>query len=162
MPQRPNTEEEPLTSSGQELDMYFSEPRQLLDIFTQLEEQNLFLIQNSQETEQAREILRQDFSETQKNMDEKTYALNENIDELKVQIDEEEAKAKQLDKSITISSGDLQGQQDDVLKRLHRKVSSVYQQCGFDASGGTPNTLFMLSELEARLEDLLTSIDKMP
>merc|ERR1719231_737862 len=125
MPQRPNTEEEPLTSSGQELDMYFSEPRQLLDIFTQLEEQNLFLIQNSQETEQALEILRQDFSETQKNMDEKTMALNENIDELKVQIDEEEAKAKQLDKSITISSGDLQGQQDDVLKRLHRKVSSV-------------------------------------
>mmetsp|Transcript_9230 Transcript_9230/g.19522 ORF Transcript_9230/g.19522 Transcript_9230/m.19522 type:complete len:542 (-) Transcript_9230:246-1871(-) len=162
MPARPKVDEEPLTSSGQELDMYFTEPRQLLDIFTQLEEQNLFLIQNSQETEQALEVLRQDFSETQKNMDGKTWALNENIDELKVQIDEEEAKAQQLSKSIQISSGDLQGRQDDLLKRLHRKVSSVYQQCGFDASGGTPNTLFMLSELEARLEDLLTSIDKMP
>ena len=65
MPPRPMVDEEPLTSSGQELDMYFTEPRQLLDIFTQLEEQNLFLIQNSQETEQALEILRQDFSETQ-------------------------------------------------------------------------------------------------
>ena len=35
--------------------MYFTQPEQLLDIFTQLEESNLFLIQNSQETEQALE-----------------------------------------------------------------------------------------------------------
>jgi hypothetical protein len=31
-------------------DMYFQKPEQLLDIFAQLEERNLFLIQNVQET----------------------------------------------------------------------------------------------------------------
>merc|ERR1719258_327620 len=43
--------------SGEEIPLYFQHPKQLLDIFTQLEEQNLFLIQNSQETEQKLEEL---------------------------------------------------------------------------------------------------------
>merc|ERR1719210_3101172 len=40
-------------SSGEEMPLYFEEPKQLLDVFTSLEESNLFLIQNSQDTEQA-------------------------------------------------------------------------------------------------------------
>ena len=51
--------------------MYFREPEQLLDIFTTLEEQNLFLIQNSQETEQALEELKQTFGEQNKTWMEK-------------------------------------------------------------------------------------------
>lgn len=39
-------------SSGEEMPLYFQEPKQLLDIFTSLEESNLFLIQNSQERPQ--------------------------------------------------------------------------------------------------------------
>ena len=38
--------------------MFFVEPRQLLNIYSQLEEQNLFLIQNAQESEEALEELR--------------------------------------------------------------------------------------------------------
>ena len=38
--------------------MYFKQPRQLLDIFEELEEQNLFLIQNCQETERQVEELK--------------------------------------------------------------------------------------------------------
>ena len=33
---------------AKEMPLYFQEPKQLLDIFTSLEESNLFLIQNSQ------------------------------------------------------------------------------------------------------------------
>ena len=73
--ERPPVEEEPLTSSGAEIHMYFEEPRQLIDVFTQLEEQNLFLIQNSQETEQALEELRAEFKGTEARMSEKTDAL---------------------------------------------------------------------------------------
>ena len=49
--------------------MYFQEPTQLLNIFTALEEQNLFLIQNSQETEQALEELKQTFRNTKTGRD---------------------------------------------------------------------------------------------
>jgi len=45
-------------------EMYFKEPQQLLDIFSQLEERNLFLIQNVQETEEALEELKQNFEKT--------------------------------------------------------------------------------------------------
>lgn len=38
--------------------MYFQDPRMLLQIYGHLEEQNLFLIQNAQECEEALEELR--------------------------------------------------------------------------------------------------------
>jgi hypothetical protein len=38
--------------------IFFKEPAQLLQIFSALEERNLFLIQNSQETEEALEDLK--------------------------------------------------------------------------------------------------------
>lgn len=41
----------------QGLELYFKEPHQLLEVFTNLEEQNLSLIQNTQEMEEALEEL---------------------------------------------------------------------------------------------------------
>ena len=66
--------------------MYFKQPSQLLDVFAQLEEQNLFLIQNSQETEKALEELKQNFETTKEQMDGKARLLNQNISELEDQI----------------------------------------------------------------------------
>merc|ERR1712187_1102717 len=59
-------------SSGEEMPLYFKQPTQLLEIFTALEESNLFLIQNSQDTEQALEELQQKFDEVKKTSDAKT------------------------------------------------------------------------------------------
>jgi len=42
-----------------EAELYFTRPSQLMTIFTELEEQNLSLIQNSQETQVTLEDLRQ-------------------------------------------------------------------------------------------------------
>ena len=44
---------------------------------------------------------------------------------------------------------------------LSQQVKHVYERCGFDASS-SPTTLYMLSDLEARLEDLLSHIGQMP
>jgi hypothetical protein len=52
--------------------MYFSRPHQLMDIFAALEEQNLFLIQNSQETEHTLEELQHDFRDTKITMETRT------------------------------------------------------------------------------------------
>lgn len=48
--------------------MYFSHPQELLDIFADLEEQNLSLIQNSQETEEALEEMKQTIKQTKVKM----------------------------------------------------------------------------------------------
>jgi len=54
--------------SEDEQELWFTDPQQLLDIFAELEEQNLSLIQNSQETEEALEEMRQTIKETQQKM----------------------------------------------------------------------------------------------
>jgi len=153
-----DSDEDPLTSSGDEMPMYFTRPSQLLDIFTQLEEQNLFLIQNSQETEQALEELKQNFRDTKKKMDRKTHQLDQNIHELKGQIEVEESKCEALKQRAQASAGE--DKQEDLLISLGEKVKDVYRKCGFDADS-SPSTLSMLTELEARLEDLLTAIEAM-
>lgn len=48
--------------------------------------------------------------------------------------------------------------QDSLLQELREKVKEVYRACGFDAS---KPTLQMLTDLEARLEELLSSIETM-
>jgi hypothetical protein len=53
---------------GEEVLLYFKNPQQLLDIFAELEENNLALIQNCQEAEEALEELRQKMSETEERM----------------------------------------------------------------------------------------------
>ena len=69
-------------------ELYFSEPKHLLDIFTWLEEQNLFLIQNTQETEEAMEEVEWRFWETRVVMEAKTSWLKDNIQLLDMQIHE--------------------------------------------------------------------------
>ena len=57
----------------QEPQLYFTDPQQLLDIFAELEEQNLSLIQNSQETEEALEEMKQTIKQTKNKMYIYTY-----------------------------------------------------------------------------------------
>ncbi|KAB1263836.1 Cilia- and flagella-associated protein 100 [Camelus dromedarius] len=49
----------------QELELYFTEPQQLLDVFMKLEEQNLSLVQNTQEMEETLEELNFTLKNTQ-------------------------------------------------------------------------------------------------
>lgn len=53
---------------SQELELYFTDPQQLLDVFTKLEEQNLSLVQNTQEMEEALEELSFTLKNTQTRM----------------------------------------------------------------------------------------------
>merc|ERR1719446_655634 len=75
LPPKPNFDGDVLTSSEEEMPMYFTLPKKLLDLFTALEESNLFLIQNSQETEQALEELKQNYKVTKLQMNKKTDQL---------------------------------------------------------------------------------------
>ena len=52
----------------EEAPLFFNNPQQLLDIFAELEENNLSLIQNCQEMEETLEELKQKTMETEKNM----------------------------------------------------------------------------------------------
>lgn len=74
--------------------MFWTSPGQLMEIFGQLEEQNLFLIQNAQETEEALEELKAKFVETRERMEGESTALQQQIEALREAITVETEKAR--------------------------------------------------------------------
>ena len=61
-------EEEGSGSREEKVELYFTHPSQLMTVFTELEEQNLSLIQNSQETQVTLEDLKQNRQAVEKSM----------------------------------------------------------------------------------------------
>jgi len=143
-------------SSGEEMPLYFKEPKQLLEIFTALEEQNLFLIQNSQETEQALEEVEQRFAETQRVMGGKAAKMSQQIGQIEKQVSDENKRSAELRTTVSQKKGDAE--QEALLKELTDSVLQVHAACGFDADHD-PNTLQMLYEIEKKLEEYLTQLD---
>ena len=115
--------------------MYFKTPGQLLEVFTQLEEQNLFLIQNAQETEEQLEELRLKFKETKERMDAETESLQEQIAALEVGIAAQRERVKALEGKAQISGVAEQGAGSITLDDLHKKASESEMGEGCAARG---------------------------
>lgn len=137
-------EEIVVEDSGDELPMYFEHPSQLLAIFASLEESNLFLIQNSQETEEALEELRQRLQTTKMKKEDETRSLRAQIDALRKAIRGEEEKARALLERAAQSTG-VAGQ-EDTLADLNKKVAEVRS-----GTGGASRTPAPRSFLPTRL-----------
>ncbi|XP_002742365.1 cilia- and flagella-associated protein 100-like [Saccoglossus kowalevskii] len=151
------------SDSDESLDLYFTDPHQLLDIFQELEEQNLSLIQNSQETEEALEEMKQAFVQTKDKMERETDILKQQIEMLMGAIDREEEKATELEhKSKMFSFGEFKSEDQDImLTQLNKKVDEVYRNCIGDNEANI-STLQMLTNIENRLEELFEMIEMMP
>ncbi|XP_052779222.1 cilia- and flagella-associated protein 100-like [Mya arenaria] len=149
--------------SDEDLELFFTDPQQLLDIFAELEEQNLSLIQNSQETEEALEEMKQTIKLTKQKMEKETAILKEQIDKLNTQIRKEEKRAEDLKiKAKMFSYGEFkQEDQEKMLGQLNKKVEEVYRSCIGDNEANI-STLQMLTNIENRLEELFEQIETMP
>jgi len=139
--------------------MYFQRPEQLLNIFTQLEERNLFLIQNVQETEESLEELKQQFLQTETQMELKTHQLESNLGDLDGKISQEHDKAHALRNKG--GAAVMASSQQKLLEGLSAKVASVYHGCGFDGSAQS-DCIDMLREVESWLEYLLGEMATLP
>ncbi|XP_064605525.1 LOW QUALITY PROTEIN: cilia- and flagella-associated protein 100-like [Liolophura sinensis] len=151
------------TDSDDDLDLYFTDSQQLLDIFAELEEQNLSLIQNSQETEEALEEMKQTIKFTKVKMEKETQILKEQINKLNTAIVREEEKAADLEmKSRMFNYGEFKAQDQEImLQQLNKKVEAVYRSCIGDNEANI-STLQMLTNIENRLEELFEQIEMMP
>ena len=94
------------------------------DIFAELEEQNLSLIQNSQETEEALEEMKQNIATTKKKMEAETEVLKQQIAVLEGAIQREDERAKELElRSKMFSFGEYKAdEQEKMLQQLNKKV----------------------------------------
>uniref|UniRef100_A0A8B9SEF8 Cilia and flagella associated protein 100 n=1 Tax=Apteryx owenii TaxID=8824 RepID=A0A8B9SEF8_APTOW len=149
--------------SLQELELYFTDPQQLLSIFTELEEQNLSLIQNSQDIEEALDELRHTLITTCNRMDQEIEQLKQLAATVKSSIAKEEETAADLKLRVHIFSfGEYKADvQDKMLASLNKKVLEVYRRC-IGENEANLGTLQMLAVIEKQLDDLLERLERIP
>jgi len=149
--------------SDEDPELYFVDAIQLLDIFSELEEQNLSLIQNSQDTEEALEEMKKTIILTKQKMNNETDILKQQIETLKETTQKEEERANELEmKCKMFSYGEFKAEdQKAMLAQLDKKVEEVYRQCIGDNEANI-NALQMLTNIENRLEELFEMIEMMP
>ncbi|XP_074861364.1 cilia- and flagella-associated protein 100 [Carettochelys insculpta] len=147
----------------EEPELYFTDPQQLLNIFTELEEQNLSLIQNSQETEETLDELRHTLTTTRNKMDREIEQLKQLATTLKASIIKEEETAADLElKARVFSFGEYKAElQDKMLVSLNKKVTDVYRRC-IGENEANLGTLQMLTVIEHQLDDLLECLERVP
>lgn len=103
LPPKPKLEDEPLpelSEAEKEIPMYFTTPDQLADIFSSLEESNLFLIQKCADVEQQLEELRVLHTECQNGIQQLNTSLQEQVEVLNAAINVERAKVAALTKKL--------------------------------------------------------------
>lgn len=144
-------------SSGEEMPLFFEDPKQLLDVLTALEESNLSWIQNSQDTEQALEELDQKFHEMRRTSDAKTSKMKQQISQLERQIADERMKCEELRQQI--SQKNSASEQEELLAEMAERVSEVHAACDTSADSHDPDTLQMLAFIEAKLEEYLSELE---
>lgn len=145
----------------EEDEMHFKHPEQLLEIFAALEERNLFLIQNAQETEEALDELKSKFQEAKNHMESKTNELENSIQQMKGKIKIQEEKANKLQQRAKALGASGDNKQQKLLNELGHKVANVFAECGFDPEQ-TPDTLGKLAKIEQLLENLIGKLEEMP
>ncbi|XP_038282646.1 cilia- and flagella-associated protein 100 isoform X2 [Canis lupus familiaris] len=151
-------------SEGEELELYFTEPQQLLDVFMNLEEQNLSLIQNTQEMEEALDDLSLTLKNTQIRMDREVSQLKHWVTTLMMSINKEEEMAAELElKARVFHFGEYKGAQEDkLLESLNRKVLDVYHHCIGTQQESNLGTVQMLTIIEQHLDELLENLERVP
>lgn len=145
------------------MELYFSDPQQLLDIFLELEEQNLSLIQNSQDTEEALEEMKQTINKAKQKMERETELLKKQINYLNEDIKREIDRENDLIiKASYFNYGEFKAEeQEKILKELNAKVEDVYINC-IGSNEANISTLQMLTNIENKLEELFQKIEQMP
>ncbi|PNJ36901.1 CFAP100 isoform 4 [Pongo abelii] len=159
----PPTQED-TDSDGEEPQLYFTEPQQLLDVFRELEEQNLSLIQNRQEMEETLEELSHTLKHTQIRMDREVNQLKQWVTTMMTSITKEEDTAAELElKARVFHFGEYKGdQQDKLLESLNCKVLDVYRHCTGTQQEANLGTVQMLTIIEHQLDELLENLEHVP
>ncbi|KAK9833082.1 hypothetical protein WJX74_006464 [Apatococcus lobatus] len=144
--------------------MYFQEPRMLLAVFKELEEGNLFLIQNAQEGEEGLEDARQEMAAVRGRLDAEASDLSSQYAWLHHSCAAAKARCELLrEQARPTTEAPKAGStsQQATLEQLSAKIIEVYQQCGFDKDASL-SILQMLTNVENKLEEQLVHVSTIP
>ncbi|KAM3612875.1 uncharacterized protein V6R79_016256 [Siganus canaliculatus] len=145
----------------QEPELYFTHPQQLLDLMTEVMEQNLSLIQSSTMKEEKLERLQKSIETTRKQIEKDEEQIKLQINDMNQKIQKEKERGAKLQQRIQIHVSLNTDDQDVMMDALNEKVAEVYRCCVDDRMTNL-STLEMLANIENRLLRLLESIENIP
>ena len=112
-----------IDDSEDELELQFDKPEELYEIFTNYEEQNLFLIQNTQETDHSLELLRKEFQIQKEKKEKNITRLEGNYNEIKRTYDDVNSQCKQLEEILC--SGTNLGEDQGIFIEIRKDVIDI-------------------------------------
>ncbi|XP_072829309.1 coiled-coil domain-containing protein 38 isoform X2 [Vicugna pacos] len=147
-----------------EPELYFKEPEELLQVLTELEEQNLTLVQYSQDVDENLEDVNKRERLIQDKINTNIEFLLEHKEMLKANCVREEEKAAELElRSRLFSFGEFNSDaQEKLIDSLSKKINQVYKVCIGDAEVGSLNPVQKLVKVESRLVELSDLIESIP
>nr|KAF6373155.1 coiled-coil domain containing 38 [Pipistrellus kuhlii] len=147
-----------------EPEIYFKEPEELLQVLTELEEQNLTLVQYSQDVDENLEEMNKREKFIQDKVNSNIEFLLEQKEVLKENCVREEEKAAELElRSRLFSFGEFNSDaQEKLIDSLSRKINQVYRFCIGDSEVSSLNPIQKLIKVESRLVELSDLIDSIP
>ncbi|XP_043347998.1 coiled-coil domain-containing protein 38 [Dermochelys coriacea] len=145
-------------------EIYFTDPKELLQIFTELEEQNLALIQNNQDLDETMDEIEQMAKTIKAKLDEKLNVVVGHKEILKVSCISEEEKLTDLAlRAKMFSFGEFNPEiQDKMLHSLTKKVAEVYRASVGDVDASSLSSIQMLRRIENRIEELCELLESVP
>nr|XP_058938450.1 coiled-coil domain-containing protein 38 [Kogia breviceps] len=147
-----------------EPELYFKEPEELLQVLTELEEQNLTLVQYSQDIDENLEDVNKREKLIQDKINTSIEFLLEHKEMLKANCVREEEKAAELElRSRLFSFGEFNSDaQEKLIDSLSKKINQVYKVCIGDAEVASLNAVQKLVKVESRLVELSDLIESIP
>ncbi|XP_061644568.1 LOW QUALITY PROTEIN: cilia- and flagella-associated protein 100 [Phyllopteryx taeniolatus] len=142
-------------------ELYFTDPKQLIALMTELTEQNLSLIKNSTRAEETLEELKHSMEAIRKRTKKDEELMTRQIDDLKKRIGEEKTRAWEMKKKVQLHVLLNARLQDDVMRALGEKVAEVYRCC-VDDGLSSPSTLEKLASIEKQMSSLLHCLEDIP
>ena len=135
---------------------HFTEAQQLLAVFSDLQESDLFLMQNAQKLEDESEAVLQSIAAFETRSLDTTCTTESDIASLAASIEAAQRRLRLARNGSPVNgkSGTSGKPKDEMLHALHGHVKHTYAGCGLSASGATTTTVAMLKELEADFEKL--------
>ncbi|XP_029297573.1 cilia- and flagella-associated protein 100 isoform X2 [Cottoperca gobio] len=144
-----------------EPELYFTDPQQLMNLVTELTEQNLSLIQNSTRVEGTLEDLRQSMEISRKKIEKDKEQLTLQINDMNHRIDLEKTRGAKLRQKVQLHVVLNTEDQDVMLEALGEKVVEVHRCCVDDRITNL-STLEKLANIENRMSLLLQNLESIP
>lgn len=139
-------------------EMYFKDPRQLLDIMISLEEQNMFLIRHCQEAEEAVERYRTKFNNLLESRDGSITEMLDKKAKKKQELQDMNERNEQYKVTGEFKHGNELSRNE--LKELQTAISKFHKQLGFETTA-SPDSPTMLRRIERKMEEVTAILSKM-